>query len=44
MQTSFDIKEICSNFVALFAISGKKFRREPIRVACEYCVELIQKY
>ncbi len=34
---------ICSTFVPLFAISGKKFRREPIRVACEYCVKLIQK-
>ena len=37
------MKEICSTFAPLFAISGKKFRREPIRVACEYCVELIQK-
>ncbi len=33
----FVIKEICSTFAALFAISGKKFRRESIRVACEYC-------
>jgi len=39
----FAIKEICSTFAPLFAISGKKFRRESIRVACEYCVELIQK-
>lgn len=37
------MKEICSTFAPLFAISGKKFRRESIRVACEYCVELIQK-
>ena len=34
------MQEICSTFVPLFAISGKKFRWEPIRVACEYCEEL----